>query len=208
MPTSSALSTSSSSSSSSLVSVSCSAKLEDKDGHYVVTKNDVIAGTYTVIRQLGQGTFGKVAECEDQHTGQRVAIKLIRAIQKYKDASLGEIRVLKTLKQADPMGKYRCIQLLQEFTYRQHQCMVFPLLGPSLFDFLRDNQFQPFSLPQVFTLASQVLQAVAFLHRLSIVHTDLKPENIVLVHGDFEVTSPPFTHHIHVSKRHESDLVK
>ncbi|KAJ1497916.1 dual specificity protein kinase kns1 [Coelomomyces lativittatus] len=86
--------------------------------------------------------------------------------------------------------------------------MVFPLLGPSLFDFLRDNQFQPFSLPQVFTLASQVLQAVAFLHRLSIVHTDLKPENIVLVHGDFEVTSPPFTHHIHVSKRHESDLVK
>ncbi|KAF9896526.1 dual specificity protein kinase kns1, partial [Lobosporangium transversale] len=60
-----------------------------------------------IIRLLGQGTFGKVVECFDRETGKHCAIKIIRAVQKYREASKIEARVLDTLKQHDPQNRYR-----------------------------------------------------------------------------------------------------
>ena len=61
------------------------------------------------VRLLGQGTFGKVIEAVDTETSQRVAIKIIRAIPKYRDASKIEVRVLQKLKERDPTNKqYVC----------------------------------------------------------------------------------------------------
>ena len=54
---------------------------------------------------MGQGTFGKVVEAVDVTNNKRVAIKIIRAIPKYRDASKIEVRVLQKLKEKDPMNK-------------------------------------------------------------------------------------------------------
>lgn len=54
-----------------------------------------------VIRKLGEGTFGKVVEAVDNYTRRHYAIKIIRAVQKYRDASKIEIRVLERLKMGD-----------------------------------------------------------------------------------------------------------
>lgn len=53
------------------------------------------------VRLLGQGTFGKVVEAVDIRSQSRVAVKIIRAIPKYRDASKIEIRVLNRLKERD-----------------------------------------------------------------------------------------------------------
>lgn len=55
-----------------------------------------------IIRLLGQGTFGKVVEARHLESRAKVAIKVIRAVQKYRDASKIEVRVLQTLKKNDP----------------------------------------------------------------------------------------------------------
>ena len=57
------------------------------------------------VRLLGQGTFGKVVEAVDTRTTRRVAVKIIRAIPKYRDASRIEMRVLNKLKERDPYNK-------------------------------------------------------------------------------------------------------
>jgi dual-specificity kinase len=57
------------------------------------------------VKLLGQGTFGKVVEAFDTQTNKRVAIKIIRAIPKYRDASKIEVRVLQKLKERDPMNR-------------------------------------------------------------------------------------------------------
>lgn len=57
------------------------------------------------VRLLGQGTFGKVVEAIDTQTNKRVAIKIIRAIPKYRDASKIEVRVLQKLKERDPLNR-------------------------------------------------------------------------------------------------------
>jgi dual-specificity kinase len=57
-----------------------------------------------MMRLLGQGTFGKVVECYDRVKRTFCAIKIIRAIPKYRDASKIEIRVLNSLKEHDPIN--------------------------------------------------------------------------------------------------------
>lgn len=62
----------------------------------------IAASPDRIVRLLGQGTFGKVVEAREQATNRKVAIKIIRAVQKYRDASAIEIRVLQALRKGDP----------------------------------------------------------------------------------------------------------
>ncbi|KAJ2805868.1 serine threonine protein kinase CMGC group, partial [Coemansia guatemalensis] len=163
------------------------ASCDDRDGHYVVVPGREFTGRFKIRRLLGQGTFGKVMECEDNASGRVVAIKVIRAVPKYRDAAKIEIRVLQTLQRNDPTNAYQCMHVNETFDYRNHVCMVFDLLGPSVFDFLKENEFRPFSLHHVQLFAEQLLRSVAFLHSLNLVHTDLKPENILLESGAYDV---------------------
>ena len=73
------------------------------------------------VRLLGQGTFGKVVEAVDMQTHNRVAIKIIRAIPKYRDASKIEVRVLQKLKEKDPTNS----QFVHLLTHSEHQ-VTFP----------------------------------------------------------------------------------
>ncbi|KAG4913333.1 hypothetical protein JHK82_053915 [Glycine max] len=57
---------------------------------------------------------------------------------------------------------------------------VFEKLGPSLYDFLRKNNYRSLSIDLVREFGRQLLESVAFMH-----HTDLKPENILLVSSEF-----------------------
>ncbi|KAJ2787055.1 serine threonine protein kinase CMGC group [Coemansia interrupta] len=160
---------------------------DDRDGHYIVVPGREFTPRFKIRRLLGQGTFGKVMECEDASSGRLVAIKVIRAVPKYRDAAKIEIRVLQTLQRNDPKNVYQCMHVNETFDHRNHVCMVFDLLGPSVFDFLKENEFRPFSLHHVQLFAEQLLRSVAFLHSLDLVHTDLKPENILLESGDYDV---------------------
>ncbi|KAJ3203359.1 dual specificity protein kinase kns1 [Dinochytrium kinnereticum] len=159
---------------------SLNAPCDDAEGHFIVNINDDLSPRYKILRLLGQGTFGKVVEAYDRAHHRRVAIKIIRAVQKYRDASKIEIRVLTTLKERDPLNLKRCIHLTSYFDYRNHVCMVFELLAQSVFDFLKENQFNPFPMWQIRAFAGQILEAVEFLHGLGLIHTDLKPENLML----------------------------
>ncbi|CCU98957.1 unnamed protein product [Malassezia sympodialis ATCC 42132] len=161
--------------------------LDDKDGHIIVREGDCITPRYQIRGLLGQGTFGKVVQCYDRQLRRHVAIKVIRAVQKYRDASQIEIRVLKCLRQNDPQNEFQCVQLIETFDFRNHVCIVSDLLDRSVFDFLKDNKFQPFPCRHIWRFAKQLLNSVAFLHRLSLIHTDLKPENVLLVDASFDL---------------------
>lgn len=170
------------------------ASCDDKEGHYIIVPDDMIFRRYRTVRLLGQGTFGKVVEAIDTQTNSRVAIKIIRAIPKYRDASRIEVRVLQKLKERDPMNRNKCIHLLHWFDHRNHICLVSELLGMCVYDFLKENEFAPFPRHHIQDFARQLLGSVAFLHDLRLIHTDLKPENILLVHNDYKIVHVPVPH--------------
>ncbi|KAL2705791.1 hypothetical protein AAEP93_001041 [Penicillium crustosum] len=154
-------------------------KFDDDDGHYIVTPD-------TPLTDRWQGTFGKVVEAYDKQRKARCAVKIIRSIQKYRDASRIELRVLSTLASNDKSNRNKCIHLRDCFDFRNHICIVTDLLGQSVFDFLKGNGFVPFPSSQIQQFARQLFTSVAFLHDLNLIHTDLKPENILLVSNAYQ----------------------
>ncbi|CAK4030115.1 serine threonine kinase [Lecanosticta acicola] len=161
-------------------------KIDDEDGHYIVHENSRLGERYNLLSLLGQGTFGKVVRAVDIRTRKEVAVKIIRAVPKYRDASRIELRVLQTLRAADEHNHNRCIQLRDCFDWRGHICIVTPLLGLSVFDFLKSGGFVPFPGSHIQAFARQLLGSIAFLHDLDLIHTDLKPENILLLSHTYQ----------------------
>ncbi|CAN1275060.1 Serine/threonine-protein kinase AFC1 [Linum perenne] len=156
---------------------------DDKDGHYVFAIGDSLTPRCKLSIHFYSGTFGQVLECFDNEKREGVAIKIVRSIPKYREAAMIEIDVLQRLARHD-VGDRRCVQIRNWFDYRNHICIVFEKLGPSLYDFLRKNNYRSFPIDLVRELGSQLLESVAFMHDLRLIHTDLKPENVLFVSTD------------------------
>ena len=57
---------------------------ERAEHHYIMHVGDEFdKGRYTVVRQLGKGTFGRVVEMWDTASKRTVAVKVVRAVEKY-----------------------------------------------------------------------------------------------------------------------------
>ncbi|KAH1202050.1 Serine/threonine-protein kinase AFC2 [Glycine max] len=138
---------------------------DDKDGHYIYIAKWVL-------------------ECWDRERKEMVAVKIVRGIKKYREAAMIEIEVLQQLGKHDKGGN-RCVQIRNWFDYRNHICIVFEKLGPSLYDFLRKNNYRSFPIDLVREIGRQLLECIAFMHDLRMIHTDLKPENILLVSPEY-----------------------
>ena len=63
---------------------------------------------------------------------------------------------LKKLTSKDPSGKYLCVSLFDNFNYRGHICLSFPVLGQSTFDFQKDNSYRPYAFEHVRHMTYQV----------------------------------------------------
>ncbi|KAM0973692.1 hypothetical protein ACFX2C_016982 [Malus domestica] len=157
---------------------------DDREGHYIYNLGENLTSRYKILNKMGEGTFGRVLECWDRQTREYVAIKVVRSIRKYREAAMIEVDVLEQLAKHDK-GNSRCVQIRTWFDYRNHICIVFEKLGPSLFDFIKRNKYCPFPVDLVREFGRQLLESVAYMHDLRLIHTDLKPENILLVSSEY-----------------------
>ncbi|XP_043665624.1 dual specificity protein kinase CLK2 isoform X1 [Vespula pensylvanica] len=168
---------------------------DDEDGHLVYQSGDILANRYKVLATLGEGTFGKVVKVKDMQMDHVMALKIIKNVEKYREAAKLEINALEKIAAKDPEGHHLCVKMLDWFNYHGHMCIAFEMLGLSVFDFLkkktmlqRDNNYQPYPLEHVRHMGYQLCYAVKFLHDNKLTHTDLKPENILFVDSDYEST--------------------
>ncbi|KAE8286024.1 Dual specificity protein kinase CLK4 [Larimichthys crocea] len=161
---------------------------DDDEGHLIYHSGDMLRARYEIVCTLGEGAFGKVVECID-HTndGARVALKIIKNIDRYREAAMSEVEVLEQLKSLDSDKRYACVHMLDWFDYHGHICIAFELLGLSTYDFLKENNFQPFPVEHIRHMAYQIIKAVRFLHKNKLTHTDLKPENILFIDSDYDM---------------------
>ncbi|KAM4620869.1 dual specificity protein kinase CLK4-like isoform 3-T3 [Polymixia lowei] len=143
---------------------------------------------HEVVSTLGEGAFGKVVECLDRDKGtEHVALKIVKNMERFREAAMSEIRVLEEINSLDDDKRFACVRMLDWFDHHGHICIVFELLGLSTFDFLKKNDFLPFTVDQIRRMAYQIFRAVCFLHRNKVTHTDLKPENILFVCSDYDL---------------------
>lgn len=148
---------------------------------------------YTLVRKLGWGHFLTVWLARDNDKQCHVAMKIVRSAKHYTDTAVDEIKLLDRMTTLDVHhpGHEHVIQLLDTFTHRGpngvHVCMVFEVLGENLLGLIR--RYKHRGIPVVFVkqIAKQLLSALDFLHRMcGVIHTDLKPENVLIEIGDVE----------------------
>ncbi|TPP58574.1 Dual specificity protein kinase CLK2 [Fasciola gigantica] len=159
--------------------------VDDADGHLIYSIGQFLLGRYEILKTLGEGTFGKVVDCKDHVHNRRIALKIIKNVDKYREAAMLEINVLNFLTERGANIDHLCVTLLDWFDYHGHICLAFDILGLSVFDFLKENNYVGYPMEHVRHISYQLCHAVRFLHDNQLTHTDLKPENILFVDSDY-----------------------
>lgn len=173
---------------------------------------EVVFNRYVIIQKLGWGHFSTVWLAKDFKYENYVALKIQKSAPHYLDASYDEVEILqmvhkrmvspewqKTLQEYYPNQKLtkddtHVINLLNSFIhkgpYGNHFCFVFEILGVNLYEIVKRYNFKGMPLHLCRRIAKQVLIGLDFLHRFcSVIHTDLKPENVLLCLSDAEIVS-------------------
>jgi serine/threonine-protein kinase SRPK3 len=148
---------------------------------------------YTLVRKLGWGHFSTVWLARDNDKQQHVAMKIVRSAKHYTETAIDEIKLLDKITTSDihHPGHEHVIQLLDTFTHKGpngiHVVMVFEVLGENLLGLIRKYKHRGIPIVFVKQIAKQLLLALDFLHRkCGVIHTDLKPENVLIEIGDVE----------------------
>ncbi|NWU70088.1 SRPK1 kinase, partial [Pterocles burchelli] len=164
-----------------------------KGGYHLVKIGDLFNGRYHVIRKLGWGHFSTVWLAWDFFffVLRFVAMKVVKSAEHYTETALDEIKLLKSVRNSDPndLFFFRVVQLLDDFKISgingSHICMVFEVLGHHLLKWIIKSNYQGLPLPCVKKIIKQVLQGLDFFFsKCRIIHTDIKPENILFFFND------------------------
>ncbi|XP_061109089.1 dual specificity tyrosine-phosphorylation-regulated kinase 4 isoform X1 [Conger conger] len=153
---------------------------DDEHGSYIKVLNDHIGYRFEVLEVIGKGSFGQVLKCLDHKTNELVAIKVIRNKKRFHHQALVELKILDAIRRKDRDNCHNVIHMKEYFYFRNHLCISFELLGANLYELIKKNNFQGFSLALVRRFAHALLKCLVMLHREKIIHCDLKPENILL----------------------------
>ncbi|KAG8728213.1 hypothetical protein FRC10_005218 [Ceratobasidium sp. 414] len=155
---------------------------DDERGGYLVIKHDHLAYRYEIIDTLGKGSFGQVLHCRDHCTGLSVGIKIIRNRERFHHQALVEIKILDNLRKWDPEEKSHVLKMNEHFTFRNHLCVVTELLSINLYELIKANGFAGFTTALICCFTSQMLASLVLMRQHRIMHCDLKPENVLLLH--------------------------
>jgi dual specificity tyrosine-phosphorylation-regulated kinase 2/3/4 len=145
---------------------------DDEHSNYLTPLNDHLAYRFEILSFLGKGAYGKVIRCYDHLTHSHVAIKIIRNLRSAQKLAEEEVKILETVR-----GVTGVVELKESFRFREHTCLVFEELDVSLHAYLRLGLLLP--LPLVRSILEQLLLTISELHHRSIIHCDIKPDNIL-----------------------------
>ncbi|PPR07639.1 hypothetical protein CVT24_006547 [Panaeolus cyanescens] len=140
-----------------------------------------------------------------------VALKIVKSAARYTETALDEIKLLQRLitSSTPPVeptpsnpnpppspshthpGRSHVISFLDHFRHKgpngTHVCMVFEVLGENLLGLIKRHQNKGVPMPLVKQIAKQILLGLDYMHRCcGVIHTDLKPENVLICIDDVE----------------------
>ncbi|NXW48149.1 MAK kinase, partial [Nyctiprogne leucopyga] len=157
---------------------------------------------YTIMKQLGDGTYGSVLMAKSNESGELVAIKRM----KRKFYSWDECMNLREVKSLKKLNHANVIKLKEVIRENDHLYFIFEYMKENLYQLMKDrNKLFPESV--IRNMMYQILQGLAFIHKHGFFHRDMKPENLLCIGpelvkiADFGLarelrSQPPYTDYV------------
>nr|GMD19796.1 serine/threonine-protein kinase prpf4B [Ipomoea batatas] len=161
---------------------------DDAEGYYSYRFGEVLDDRYEIIASHGKGVFSTVVRARDLKAKpgdpEEVAIKMIRNNGTMYKAGMEELVILKKLVGADPEDRRHCVRFLSSFKYRNHLCLVFESLHMNLREVLKKfGRNIGLKLTAVRTYAKQLFISLKHLKNCGVLHSDIKPDNMLVNEG-------------------------
>eukprot|EP00922_Rhytidocystis_sp_ex-Travisia-forbesii_P071875 GHVS01107262.1.p1 GENE.GHVS01107262.1~~GHVS01107262.1.p1 ORF type:complete len:536 (+),score=126.01 GHVS01107262.1:309-1916(+) len=154
---------------------------DDSEGYYLARIGELMDGRYEVKFTCGKGVFSTVVRCFDSTNNRHVAVKVIRANDMMRRAAEKEMDILRKLNTTDKDDRRHIIRLVRHFTYRGHLCMVFEWMWGNLRMALKKyGGGNGLNAMAIHSYTKQLFAALKHMKKNSIIHADLKPDNILL----------------------------
>ncbi|KAF3158158.1 hypothetical protein EYR41_009341 [Orbilia oligospora] len=150
----------------------------ERNGNAASSRKETRFGNYILGQTLGEGEFGKVKLGWRKDGGVQVAIKLIRrdtlAPHPNRLSKIyREISILRTLSHPN------IVKLFEMIENERHIGIILEYAsGGELFDYILTHRY--LKDPPACRLFAQLVSGVGYLHKMGIVHRDLKLENLLL----------------------------
>ncbi|CAB0006830.1 unnamed protein product [Nesidiocoris tenuis] len=129
---------------------------------------------YERLEELGKGRYGVVHRIRDTITGEEYAAKTVRCIKKQdRDKVAQELDIMNSLRHP------KLLQLVAAYENPRDVTLVLEYIsGGELFERVVADDFT-LTERDVILFVRQICEGVAYMHSQSVVHLDLKPENIM-----------------------------
>jgi serine/threonine protein kinase len=160
-------------------------------GYHRVALGDEL-GPWKVHQKLGWGHFSTVWLASRTHQArcEFAALKVQKSAPHYLQAAKDEISLLRAVREAaaedaSEPGRAFVVRLLDSFSHLgpngEHAVMAFEVLGDNLLSLIKHWDYKGMPYPMCRQIAKQVCLGLDYLHRVAgIIHTDLKPENVLI----------------------------
>eukprot|EP00007_Cunea_sp_BSH-02190019_P007403 CAMPEP_0174230264 /NCGR_PEP_ID=MMETSP0417-20130205/1057_1 /TAXON_ID=242541 /ORGANISM="Mayorella sp, Strain BSH-02190019" /LENGTH=751 /DNA_ID=CAMNT_0015307915 /DNA_START=114 /DNA_END=2366 /DNA_ORIENTATION=- len=148
----------------------------DREWTWTSQSGQSVGDQFVRDKELGRGAYGSVYKCHHQQSGFELAIKLVKANQseEEKQEIMKEIDVLKKCSHANIVKYYGCF-FDEEFLWI---LMDYCRMG-SVLDLMTLTK-RTLTEDQIAAVIRDSLMGLIYLHKLQIVHRDLKSANVLL----------------------------
>jgi len=155
-------------------------------------------GDYELLSRLGTGGMGTVYLGRD-HTGRRVAVKVIRAEFSWDDELRRRFR--SEVNRARQVPSFATAAVLDADLEHNPPYLVVEFVdGPSLADVVRDQG--PLPVETLRSVAVGIATALVGIHGAGVIHRDLKPENVLFGMGGIKVIDFGIARPMEITSQH------
>ncbi|CBB15978.1 Cyclin-dependent kinase 12 [Caenorhabditis elegans] len=142
---------------------------------------------YTMLDQIGEGTYGQVYKAVNNLTGEQVALKRVRLENEKEGFPITAIREIKILRQLHHKNIVRLMDIVIDDISmdelkrtRANFYLVFEYVDHDLIGLLESKELVDFNKDQICSLFKQLLEGLAYIHNTGFLHRDIKCSNILV----------------------------